>query len=126
MASETPIVKLLADGGIECAKGLELSECGYKPGAKVCGKCGAKAVTETEEAVPADAAPEVATEKSEWVTAGDEKVAKMAHEETEMAEEEMPAPKKKKKPGMHKMPDGTMMKGAKHSSSKKTGKKNGY
>jgi len=34
----------------------------------------------------------------------------------------------KKKPvkKMHKMPDGTMMKGAKHSSSKKTGKKNGY
>ena len=54
MASETPIVKLLADGGIECAKGLELAECGYKPGSKVCGKCGAKAVTQTEEAVPAD------------------------------------------------------------------------
>lgn len=100
MASETPTVKLLADGGIECAKGLELSECGYKPGAKVCGKCGAKAVTETEEAIPTDAAPEVATEKSEWVTAGDEKTAKMAHEEMEMAEGEMPAPKKKKKPAM--------------------------
>jgi uncharacterized membrane protein YkoI len=101
MADTTPIVKLLADGGIECAKGLELKDCGYKPGAKVCGKCGAKAVTQTEEAVPADAAPEVAAEKSEWVTASDEKVAKMAHEETEMAEdEEMPAPKKKKKPAM--------------------------
>ena len=102
MASETPIVKLLADGGIECAKGLELAECGYKPGSKVCGKCGAKAVTQTEEAVPADAAPEVAEEKSEWVSASDEKVAKMAHEETEMAEEEMPMPnpKKKKKPVM--------------------------
>ena len=101
MADTTPIVKLLADGGIECAKGLELTECGYKPGAKVCGKCGAKAVTQTEEAVPADAAPEVAMEKSEWVTASDEKVAKMAHEETEMVEdEEMPATKKKKKPAM--------------------------
>jgi len=102
MASETPIVKLLADGGIECAKGLELAECGYKPGSKVCGKCGAKAVTQTEEAVPADAAPEVAEEKSEWVSASDEKVAKMAHEETEMAEEEMPMPnpKKKKKPAL--------------------------
>ena len=77
MASETPTVKLLADGGIECAKGLELKDCGYKPGAKVCGKCGAKAVTQTEEAVPADAAPEVAApvegEKSEWVTASEEK-----------------------------------------------------
>jgi len=77
MASETPTVKLLADGGIECAKGLELKDCGYKPGSKVCGKCGAKAVTQTEEAVPADAAPEVAApvegEKSEWVSASDEK-----------------------------------------------------
>ena len=105
MASETPTVKLLADGGIECAKGLELKDCGYKPGAKVCGKCGAKAVTQTEEAIPADAAPEVATpvegEKSEWVSASDEKVAKMAHEDMEMAEdEEMPTPKKKKKPVM--------------------------
>ena len=102
MASETPIVKLLADGGIECAKGLELAECGYKPGSKVCGKCGAKAVTQTEEAVPADAAPEVAEEKSEWVSASDEKVAKMADEEMEMLDEEMdlPAPKKKKKPVM--------------------------
>ena len=100
MASETPTVKLLADGGIECAKGLELKDCGYKPGAKVCGKCGAKAVTQTEEAVPADAAPEVATEKSEWVSASDEKVAKVEPEEMEMAEEEMPAPKKKKKPAM--------------------------
>lgn len=101
MASETPTVKLLADGGIECAKGLELKDCGYKPGSKVCGKCGAKAVTQTEEVVPADAAPEVAEEKSEWVSASDEKAAKVEQEEMEMeAEEEMPAPKKKKKPAM--------------------------
>lgn len=97
MASETPTVKLLADGGIECAKGLELAECGYKPGAKVCGKCGAKAVTQTDEAVPADAAPEVATEKSDWVTATDEKA--MTAEAT-MMDAEVPAPSKKKKPAM--------------------------
>jgi uncharacterized membrane protein YkoI len=97
MASETPTVKLLADGGIECAKGLELTECGYKPGAKVCGKCGAKAVTQTEEAVPADAAPEVATEKSEWVTASDEKGAKMEEDLAMMEEEMTPASAKKKK-----------------------------
>ena len=97
MASETPTVKLLADGGIECAKGLELAECGYKPGAKVCGKCGAKAVTQTEEAVPADAAPEVATEKSEWVTASDEKGAKMEEDLAMMEEEMTPASAKKKK-----------------------------
>ena len=101
MASETPTVKLLADGGIECAKGLELKDCGYKPGAKVCGKCGAKAVTQTEEAVPADAAPEAATpvEKSEWVSASDEKGAKI-EEDLAMMEEGMTptSAKKKKKP----------------------------
>ena len=140
MASETPTVKLLADGGIECAKGLELKDCGYKPGAKVCGKCGAKAVTQTEEAVPADAAPEVAApvegEKSEWVSASDEKAmddgtmtpkkkkkpaAEMYAEEVEAVEEELE--KKKKKPAadmyaeeveaveeeLEKMSDGTMM-----------------
>lgn len=42
--AETPTVQLLPDGGIKCAKGLALSECGYKPGDKVCGKCGATAV----------------------------------------------------------------------------------
>lgn len=42
--ADTPTVQLLADGGIKCAKGLDLAECGYKPGAKVCGKCGATAV----------------------------------------------------------------------------------
>ena len=101
MASETPTVKLLADGGIECAKGLELKDCGYKPGAKVCGKCGAKAVTQTEEAVPADAAPEAATpvegEKSEWVTASEEKGAKLEEDLAMMEEEMSTAPAKKKK-----------------------------
>lgn len=103
MASQTPTVKLLADGGIECAKGLELSECGYKPGSKVCGKCGAKAVTQTNESVPEDEAPEVAApvsaEKSEWVTAADQKGAKL-EEDIAMVDDEMPTPvaKKKKKP----------------------------
>ncbi len=108
MASETPTVKLLADGGIECAKGLELKDCGYKPGSKVCGKCGAKAVTQTEEEVPTDAAPEAATpvEKSEWVTASGEKAAKIMHEDMEMGEEEMPMPKKKKKPAMPMVTEG--------------------
>lgn len=95
----TPTVKLLADGGIECAKGLELKDCGYKPGAKVCGKCGAKAVTQTEEAVPADEAPEVASEKSAWVTADDEKGVRKNMHGAPMMEEELPdasVPKKKK------------------------------
>ncbi len=97
MENTTPIVKLLADGGIECAKGLELKDCGYKPGAKVCGKCGAKAVTQTEQAVPSDIAPEASApvegEKSEWVTASEEK--------TMYGEVDMPmAPSKKKKKPM--------------------------
>ena len=95
----TPTVKLLADGGIECAKGLELKDCGYKPGAKVCGKCGAKAVTQTEEAVPADMAPGVASEKSAWVTADNEKGVRKNMHASPMMEEELPdasVPKKKK------------------------------
>ena len=98
MENTTPIVKLLADGGIECAKGLELKDCGYKPGAKVCGKCGAKAVTQSEQAVPSDMAPEASTpveeEKSEWVTASEEKA---MHVEADMP---MAPSKKKKKPMM--------------------------
>ena len=43
--ADKPTVKLNADGSIGCAKGLELSECGYKVGEKVCGKCGAAAVS---------------------------------------------------------------------------------
>jgi uncharacterized membrane protein YkoI len=43
--ADKPTVKLGADGSVTCAKGLELSECGYKVGDKVCGKCGATAVT---------------------------------------------------------------------------------
>lgn len=42
---EKAVVKIGAEGiPVECAKGAELSECGYKSGAKVCGKCGAMAV----------------------------------------------------------------------------------
>ena len=39
------IVKIDSDGAVaKCAKGLAGTECGYKAGAKVCGKCGAMAV----------------------------------------------------------------------------------
>lgn len=38
------VVKINADGDVlKCAKGLDTAECGYKPGAKVCGACGAMA-----------------------------------------------------------------------------------
>ena len=65
--ANSPTVKLLADGTIECAKGLELSECGYKPGAKTCGKCGAPAV-----AVKSDEAEASGEWVTEWVTVEDE------------------------------------------------------
>lgn len=42
--AEAPVVKLNADGEVvQCAKGMDSGECGYTPGAKVCGKCGAVA-----------------------------------------------------------------------------------
>lgn len=42
--ADAPVVKLNADGEVTaCAKGADLGECGYQPGAKVCGKCGALA-----------------------------------------------------------------------------------
>lgn len=42
---EKAIVKIEKDGTVaKCAKGLAGGECGYKAGAKVCGKCGAMAV----------------------------------------------------------------------------------
>lgn len=42
---EKAIVKIEKDGAVaKCAKGLAGGECGYKAGAKVCGKCGAMAV----------------------------------------------------------------------------------
>jgi uncharacterized membrane protein YkoI len=54
--ADKPIVQLLADGTIKCAKALPISECGYKPGQKVCGKCGAAAET-------------IAAKSEDWVTA---------------------------------------------------------
>jgi len=44
MSEKAAVVKLNADGEVmSCAKGLDASECGYVPGAKVCAKCGAMA-----------------------------------------------------------------------------------
>lgn len=44
MSEKAAVVKIDSDGElVECAKGLDASECGYKAGAKVCGKCGAMA-----------------------------------------------------------------------------------
>jgi uncharacterized membrane protein YkoI len=63
--AKTPTVELMADGTIKCAKGLEMSECGYKPGAKTCGKCGAPALAIKSEYE--------GNEEDGWVSADDEK-----------------------------------------------------
>ena len=65
--ANSPTVQLLADGSIKCAKGLDLAECGYKPGAKVCGKCGAPAV-----AVKSDEVEASGEWVTEWVTVEDD------------------------------------------------------
>lgn len=59
--ADKPTVQLGADGTVKCAKGLALSECGYKVGDKVCGKCGAQAVSVKE-----DDQPFTQDELAEW------------------------------------------------------------
>ena len=54
MTQKAAVVKVNSDGEVlECAKGLDTAECGYKAGAPVCGKCGAIA---TQVKAMADAA----------------------------------------------------------------------
>lgn len=46
MSEKAAVVKLNSDGEVvSCAKGANAEECGYTPGAKVCAKCGAMAVS---------------------------------------------------------------------------------
>jgi len=60
---EKAVVKLDADGDVvKCAKDLAAGECGYKAGAKVCGACGAMAVSAKAED---EADPEDEMEESE-------------------------------------------------------------
>jgi len=62
---EKAIIRITAEGvPSKCAKNLDLKDCGYKPGSKICGKCGAMAVQikeddmpEEEEAMEAEEAP---------------------------------------------------------------------
>ena len=93
--ADKPIVQLLADGTIKCAKGLDIAECGYKPGQKVCGKCGAAAET-------------VGAKSEEWVTAdtkgGMSPMESMASEvEDEMDDDPMAKRKKARKKRMDTM-----------------------
>ena len=46
MSEKAAVVKLNANGEVvSCAKGLDVAECGYSAGAKVCGACGAMALS---------------------------------------------------------------------------------
>lgn len=79
--NEKAVVTVDADGAVvKCAKGLGAAECGYKPGAKVCGACGAMAT-----AIKGAMGPEADME-----------------DEEEMLDEETMMPNKKKKGAMVK------------------------
>lgn len=74
---EKAVVKISTEGDVmKCAKGMDVKECGYK-GGKVCGACGAMAVTAKADAV------EVAEETIEEVSEKD------ASEVVEVATEEI-------------------------------------
>ena len=161
MSDKTAVVKLNADGNVvQCAKGLGSEECGYTPGAKVCGKCGAMAMSVKKDEVSVKQAKkklmgmqamdedldeelEMEDDTPEMTEDEDMELVDVEEEDTDedededededmveddMTEDDMEAaekmmygddddemfvrraaPKKKKKPGMNKMPDGTMM-----------------
>lgn len=111
---EKAVVKIDADGDVlKCAKSLSSDECGYKAGAKVCGKCGAMPIAmkmvhindeEMEEidqddelvkkalaAMDADLGDEDEEEDEEDEEAGEEETSAAA-EETPAAAEETPDP----------------------------------
>jgi hypothetical protein len=70
MAEKAAVVKLNSDGEVvQCAKGLGGSECGYKAGAKVCGKCGAMAVSMKEDAEEEVSVKQVKKKKMPGMTA---------------------------------------------------------
>jgi len=84
--SEKAVVKIDADGAVvKCAKGLGSDECGYKAGAKVCGACGAMAVTQKG---AMEAAEEVDEDYTDEVNAT---LKKRKKREMEMREENLGA-----------------------------------
>ena len=97
------VVKINADGGVmKCAKGLASGDCGYKAGAKVCGKCGAMAVEskmdEEDDMMPEDEEMMPEEEMEEGMKKGKRRVMKMKANMPNMAmgddedeeDEEMP------------------------------------
>lgn len=111
---EKAVVRVDADGNaMKCAKGLTQG-CGYKPGAKVCGKCGAMAVQVKGKGgyqMPDDDEEEIEEyedEDEEAMPAGRRKVGAKAMDEVEDYDgmgEEMPKPKKAKRPMRMANPD---------------------
>jgi len=97
------VVKIDADGSVlKCAKSLGGDECGFTPGAKVCGKCGAMPVQmkammeEDEEEMPEEEMTEDISSDEEMPAPAPKKKPIMAmaeeeEEEDEEDEEEMPA-----------------------------------
>ena len=98
------VVKIDADGSVlKCAKSLGADECGFTPGAKVCGKCGAMPVQmkemmdEEEEEMPEEEMTEdISSEEEEMPAPAPKKkpvvaMAEGEEEEEEEEEEEMPA-----------------------------------
>jgi uncharacterized membrane protein YkoI len=97
------VVKIDADGSVlKCAKSLGGDECGFTPGAKVCGKCGAMPVQmkammeEDEEEMPEEEMTEDISSDEEMPAPAPKKKPVVAmgeeEEEEEEDEEEMPAP----------------------------------
>lgn len=112
MSEKAAVVKIDSDGElVECAKGLEASECGYKVGAKVCGKCGAMATQSKAMAEMGVSAPkkkknsmpgaeamddDLDTELDEKVMVDDEDIINEDDAEDMYSDQE--SPQKKKKP----------------------------
>ena len=86
--ADKPTVKLNADGTVSCAKGLELSECGYKVGDKVCGKCGAEAVSVKSDFVE---------DSDGWVTVDAKGMSQMEEMASDVEQDVNEMPEKRKK-----------------------------
>lgn len=95
---EKAVVKIDGDGNLlKCAKGLGDSECGYTPGAKVCGKCGAMSVSMKEMPMDDEEMPK-------------KKPATVIASEDDMDEEDMPIDDEEMAKGWGKKKRGMMMK----------------
>lgn len=119
------IVSIDSEGAVlKCAKGLEASACGFMPGAKVCGKCGAmpvqmKMVPATDLDVADEDMSEEDMQKMYGMTMMPKKKKRMdmMMDDEDMSEED--EEEEKMYGATHTMPDGTIMPGASHPKKKK-------